>query len=122
MKKILVVDDNKEIGELIKDKLTMNNYEVSTAISGQQALGFCRTLKPDLILLDIAMPVMDGYQTAKEIRKIPEIKDVPILFLTGKDIEETSIIEHCRGLKNCGYVPKLFTLKELLDKIKEVVG
>jgi DNA-binding response OmpR family regulator len=122
MKKILVVDDNKEIGELIKDKLTMNNYEVSTALSGQQALELCKTSKPDLILLDIAMPVMDGYQTANELRKISEIKDIPILFLTGKDIEEASIIEHCGGLKNCGYVPKLFTLKELIEKIKEVVG
>ncbi|MCM8789611.1 MAG: response regulator [Candidatus Omnitrophica bacterium] len=122
MKKILVVDDNKEIAELIKDKLIMNNYEVSTATSGQNALELCKALKPDLILLDIAMPVMDGYQTAKELREISEIDDTPILFLTGKDLEETSIIAHCKSLKNCGYVPKLFTLKELLEKIKEVVG
>ncbi|MFH1355464.1 MAG: response regulator [Candidatus Omnitrophota bacterium] len=122
MNRILVVDDDQGIRDLIKEKLEKSQYKVITASSGQEALVVYKTNRPDLIMLDIAMPGIDGYQTAIELRKDPKLQDVPILFLTGKDIQEDSIIEHCKGIENCGYVPKIFTLEQLLDKIKEIIG
>jgi len=119
MRRILVVDDEESIRELIKEKLEQSKYEVTTVASGKEVLDIYKTSQPDLILMDIAMPEMDGYQTAEELRKDPEAQNIPILFLTGKDLEEESIIERCKGIAKCGYIPKMFTLEEMLDRIKE---
>jgi len=122
MKKILVVDDEKEIRELIKERLTQSDYAVMTASDGQEAVIIAEANQPDLILLDIAMPKMDGYQTSEKLRKDSKTKNIPILFLTGKDLGDHGIMEHCNSLGACGYIPKLSSLKELLEKIQEIVG
>ncbi len=122
MKKILVVDDEKEIRDLIKERLTQGGYTVMTAASGYEALIICKTSPPDLVLLDIAMPEMDGYATCENLRKDAKTKDIPVLFLTGKDLEAEGINERCQALGAKGHVSKLSTLKGLTDKIKEVLG
>ena len=122
MKKILVVDDEKEIRDLVKERLTQNNYEVLTAANGREALDICKTQIPDLILLDIVMPEMDGYITCEKIRNDKSTKDIPVLFLTGKDLHHHGIIERCKNLFVQGYISKLTTLKDLLKKIEEIVG
>jgi CheY-like chemotaxis protein len=121
MKKILVVDDEVEVRELIKAGLDKTEYATLVAASGADALGICKTDKPDLILLDIAMPVMDGYQVCEQLKQDPQTKDIPVLFLTGKDLDPRGIIERYQSLGACGYIPKPSTLKELLDKIQEVL-
>ncbi len=121
-KKILIVDDEKEIRDLLKDKLTKDKYTVKTAANGQEALAMCRINPPDLVLLDIAMREMDGYQTCEKLKEDPKTKDIPVLFLTGKDLEPKAIVERCKNLGAFGHISKLSTLKDLLEKIKEVIG
>lgn len=122
MKKILIVDDEKEIRELIRKKLEQNNYTGLIASSGQEALDICKTAKPDLVLLDIAMSGMDGYLTCEKLKEDKSTRDIPVLFLTAKEFNPESIIERYKNLGACGYIPKPSTLEELLKKIKEIIG
>jgi CheY-like chemotaxis protein len=122
MKKILVVDDEADVRDLIKAGLNKTKYTIQTAASGMEALDICKTDKPDLILLDIAMPMMDGYQVCEKLKQDRETSDIPVLFLTGKDLDPRRIIERYEKLGACGYIPKPSTLKELVDKIQEILG
>ena len=122
MKKVLIVDDEEEIRELLKKKLGQNKYEAITASGGQEALDICKTDKPDLILLDIAMPLMDGYETCEKLKQDKATRDIPVLFLTAKDLNPQAAIERCQSLGASGYLPKPSTIKELLDKIEEIIG
>jgi CheY-like chemotaxis protein len=121
MKKILVVDDEKGIRELIKDRLSQNKFEVILAQDAKEALSICKTNPPDLILLDIAMPEIDGYEVCRQLKQDKNTKDIPVIFLTGKDLEPEGILDHCRDLSAAGYISKLSTLKELLEKVKEAI-
>lgn len=121
MKKILVVDDEKGIRDLLKEALMKDKFSVITVASGQEAIVMAKKDKPHLILLDIAMPGMDGYATCEALQKDPETKDIRVLFLTGKDLDEQSVIERCQTLCSAGYISKLSSLKELLEKVKEAL-
>jgi CheY-like chemotaxis protein len=122
MKKILVVDDEDDIRQILKKKLEQNGFVAQAASSGSEALAICKTDKPDLILLDIAMPEMDGYQTCEKLKQDKSTRDIPVLFLTAKDLEPKSIYEHYEKLGAAGYMPKPSVLQDLLKKIKEIIG
>ncbi len=122
MKKIMVVDDEDNIRDLLKEKLQKSKFTVMVASSGEEALAICKNETPDLLLLDIAMPGMDGYQMCEKLRLDHKTKDIPVLFLTGKELAPEGVIEHCRSLGVRGHISKLTTLKELLSKIEEIVG
>ena len=122
MKKILIVDDEEEIRELIKKRLEQNKYTALTASNGAEALIISKTAKPDLILLDIAMPGMDGYETCEKLKQSKDTNDIPVLFLTAKDLEPGSIIERYKNLAAYGYIAKPSTFGELFEKIKEIIG
>jgi CheY-like chemotaxis protein len=121
MKKILVVDDQKEIRDLLKEKLVKEKFFVATASNGEEAISVSKNSKPDLILLDIGMPKMDGYLTCEKLKEDPLLATIPVLFLTGKDLDPESVVEHCQELSAAGYISKLSSLKELLEKIREVL-
>lgn len=121
MKKVLIVDDQKEIRDLLRDKLA-GNYEALTASSGKEAIAICLKEMPDLVLLDIAMAEMDGYTTCEKLKAERKTKKIPVMFLTGKDLDPQGILERSSELCAIGAVSKLSTLKELLEKIKEVIG
>lgn len=122
MKKILIVDDEEEIREIVKKKLEQKQFEALTASGGEEALSICKARKPDLVLLDIAMPGLDGYQTCEKLKQDKDTRDIPVLFLTAKDLEPGSIVERYRGLGAVGYLPKPSTFDELLGKINEIIG
>ena len=122
MKKILIVDDEEEIRELLKKKLEQNQYEAQSASGGEEALDICKNNKPDLVLLDIAMPGMDGYQTCERLKQDRATRDIPVLFLTAKDLEPQAAVERYESLGASGYLPKPSSIKELLDKIGEIIG
>ena len=121
MKKILIVDDEQDIRELLKKRLEQNKFIAITAADGQEVLDICKTNKPDLVLLDIAMPEMDGYETCEKLKQDKETSGIPVLFLTAKDLEPESVIQRCKDMGAYGYLPKTSTFQELLEKIKEIL-
>ena len=116
MKKILVVDDEKPISDIVKFNLTKEGYEVFTAYDGEEALEKVEEVNPDLILLDIDMPQMDGYETLEEIKKISGCELIPIIFLTGFSEMDYEV----RGLKAgaVDYIVKPFAKEILLARVE----
>ena len=122
MKKILVVDDEEELRELLKKKLEQSQFEVAVASSGEEALQICGTQKVDLVLLDIAMPGMDGYQTCEKLKQDKVTQNIPVLFLTAKELDPQGLEQRYSQLGASGWLPKPSTFSELLSKIEEVIG
>ena len=116
MKTILVVDDNASIRTLVRDYLTEQGMRVVTADNGQNALYTARQEKPDLILLDIMMPEMDGYQFVTAYRKE---NDAPIILLTAKLEENDKVLGLELGADD--YITKPFGMRELLARIRAVL-
>ncbi|MBU1124983.1 MAG: response regulator [Candidatus Omnitrophica bacterium] len=121
MKRILIADDEPDMQDLLKQRLEFNHYEVVGASNGEEVLKACEESAIDLVLLDIAMPRLDGYETCKRLKSNEKTKDIPVFFLTGKDLAPDGIIERCQELDACGYFPKPYDVKELLRKIAEVI-
>ena len=113
---ILVVDDETRIARMIRMNLEHDGYEVIEAYSGQQALDMVRSRMPNLVILDVMMPGLDGYETLQILR---EISQVPLIMLTAKGEEEDRI----RGLELGAddYVTKPFSPRELMSRVKAVL-
>ena len=107
MKKILVVDDERPISDIIKFNLTKEGYEVVTAFDGREALEQFEAKKPDLVILDLMLPELDGLEVAKEIRKTSH---TPIIMLSAKDSEFDKVIGLEIGADD--YVTKPFSNRE----------
>ena len=115
--RLLVVDDEPNILELLSVSLRFSGFEVHTASNGQQALTRARSLKPDLLVLDVMMPELDGFEVVRRLRG--EGSRAPVLFLTAKDGTEDKV----RGLTLGGddYVTKPFSLEEVVARIRAVL-
>jgi two-component system alkaline phosphatase synthesis response regulator PhoP len=113
--KILVVDDEADLVSTVQYRLKWYHYEVITATNGKEGLEKAVNEKPDLILLDISMPVMNGQEMLEHLRKHPDLKDTPVIMFTAlceaKDIATASSY----GISD--YVTKPFDFTELLEKI-----
>ena len=112
-KKILVVDDESAILQTLRFNLERNGYAVCTAGDGRSAVALASTEKPDLVILDIMLPVLDGIEACKEIRKS---SGVPIIMLTAKDQEFDKVLALELGADD--YVTKPFALGEFLARVK----
>lgn len=113
-KKILTIDDEPAFTNLVDQVLTQKGYQVLKASDGQEALRLLFAHKPDLVLLDVVMPKMDGWQTLSRIR---ELSDIPIIIVTGKRTDEEDIV---RGL-DCGaddYLLKPVRNRELVARVQ----
>ena len=115
--RVLVVDDEPNIADVISMALKYNDFEVATAGDGNQALDQVADFRPDLIVLDVMMPGLDGFQVAKRLAE--RSADVPILFLTARDTTDDKI----RGLTIGGddYMTKPFSVEELIARIKVIL-
>jgi DNA-binding response OmpR family regulator len=119
-KKVLIVDDELSILVPLKFLLEKNNYRVDLAQSGKDALEKITLSKPDLILLDIMLPDLDGYEIFQMIRENPEWDDIKVIYLSAKNRD----VDIAKGL-NLGvdaYVTKPFSNTELLEKIRTLVS
>jgi DNA-binding response OmpR family regulator len=114
--KILVVDDEPDAVELVEFNLTAAGYEVLTAADGKEALQKARTALPDLIVLDVMMPQVDGLEACKILRRDPATSAIPILMLTAKAAEIDRVLGLELGADD--YVTKPFSPRELVLRIK----
>ncbi len=118
--KILVIDDDPEITDIIQEFLNAHGYEVRLENSSVAGLEWAMSHRPDLILLDIMMPVMDGYEVCDALKKNKNTKDIPIIFLTGKDVKE----DNHKSFQVGGdmFIKKPFSMESLLEIIKIVLS
>ncbi len=117
--KILVIDDEPEITDIIETFLESAGYQVRSENSSTIGIERAKTFLPDLILLDIMMPLMDGYEICQELKKSGKTKNIPVVFLTGKDARS----DEGKSFKVGGvlYVKKPFSCERLLEIIKVVL-
>lgn len=117
-KKILVADDEPEIVDIVK-RMLEDEYEVITAYDGEEALRKAKKEKPDLILLDILMPKLDGWETLKKLKEDEELKNIPVSMLTALPLTPDDTKEKpIDKIEN--YIVKPFTKETLLKKIKDI--
>lgn len=121
-KKILITDDETDILAMLKKKLSESGYEASIAFTAEDCLELAKRELPDMILLDIVLPDMNGYEVAQKLKDNPETENIKILFTTGQDLEPRSIMDRCAELGAFDYLQKPFTLEELLKKIEDVLS
>jgi CheY-like chemotaxis protein len=119
-KKIMVVDDEKPLLILLKEVLENEGFKVITAESGMECLEKLKKVKPDIIIMDMMMPKMSGYDTIKKIRENPKTKDLKVVILTVSVIEEVSKFQ-LNKYKVLDYINKPFDIKEIVEKIKKYV-
>jgi DNA-binding response OmpR family regulator len=112
----LLADDDEAISSMMKQILMHSGYSVHLAINGEEALKMIYEIKPDLILLDINMPKMTGYQVCQKIRADPQLKHVPVLMLTVLDRKEELIKSLDAGADD--FINKPFNPEELMARVR----
>jgi DNA-binding response OmpR family regulator len=119
--KILVVDDEQAITDLLEYNLRQNGYQVVIARDGHAALRLARAEQPDLIVLDLMLPGPDGFDVCRELRRegAPALSGVPIIMLTARDEEVDRVVGLELGADD--YVTKPFSVRELMARVKAVL-
>lgn len=120
MPRILIVDDEPNIVLALELLMKREGYEIRTVGDGERAVEAAGTFRPDLILLDVMMPRMDGYEVCQRIRADPSLKDIVIVMLTAKGRE----VEREKGLALGAdlYITKPFSTREVVRKVKEMLA
>lgn len=113
--KILVVDDEADILELLKYNLSKEGYEVKTALDGIKAVDIAKSFVPDLIILDIMMPKQDGVETCRQVRELPELVNVFVIFLTARSEEYSEVAAFEMGADD--YITKPIKPRALVSRI-----
>jgi len=116
-KRILVVEDQEDNRQILRDLLANAGFEMIEAEDGQQALTQAAKHKPDLILMDIQLPLLDGYEATRRIKANPDLKDIPIIVVTSYALSGDEEKAHAAGCD--AYVAKPFSPRALLAKIRE---
>ena len=119
-RKILVVDDEPAIGRLVKMSLVVEGYDVRTVTSGFEALEEIEKQKPDLIVLDVSMPGMNGYEVCANLKSNPQTKSIRIVFLTA--LGNSGDAQRGFAVGGDDYIIKPFDPDELLAKVREIIG
>ncbi len=119
MSKVLIVDDSPTETHIYKTMLEKNNFDVVTASSGEEGVKMSRSEKPDLILMDVVMPGMNGFQATRVISKEEKTAHIPIIIITTKDQETDKVWGLRQGAK--GYIVKPVKEKDLLANINQFI-
>jgi two-component system alkaline phosphatase synthesis response regulator PhoP len=120
MGKILVVDDEVYILHILDFSLGAEGFEVITANNGELAIEKAKQEKPDLIVLDIMMPVVDGYETCRRLKRESETKNIPVVLLTAKGRDVDKRLGYEVGAVD--YIVKPFSPNRLIERIQEILG
>ena len=114
---ILVVEDQADSRQIIRDMLAPTDYEIIEAENGEQALAAIAKQRPDLILMDIQLPIMDGYTATRRIKADPALQSIPIIAVTSYALDGEAKIAKAAGCDD--YVPKPYSPREPLAKIRQ---
>ncbi|MCS7225023.1 MAG: response regulator [Armatimonadetes bacterium] len=117
-KRILVVDDERHIVRLVQVNLERHGYQVLTAYDGVECLEKARSDKPDLIVLDVMMPRLDGFQALQQLKDDPQTKDIPVIMLTARAQDRDVLAGYTYGADL--YLTKPFNPLELISLVKRV--
>jgi CheY-like chemotaxis protein len=120
MKKVLIVDDEPDLLKVVSFRLKKAGYEVVTAVDGKIAIDLIAGSRPDLVLLDLRMPVMDGAEFCAKIKSDETLKGIPIILLTASS--GGKIAEKAKELKVDDYLVKPFDCNMLLGKVQKLIG
>ena len=115
--RILVVEDTEDNRQIIRDLLSSVGYELIEAMDGLEGVALAQSHQPDLILMDIQLPEIDGYEATRRIRAIPELARVPIIAVTSYALSGDEAKTRAAGCD--GYVAKPFSPRQLLAKVRE---
>jgi two-component system, cell cycle response regulator DivK len=116
-KRILVVEDQPDNRQIIRDMLAPTDYEITEVESGEEALTAIAKQRPDLILMDIQLPIMDGYTATRKIRADPALGSIPIIAVTSYALSGEEKKARAAGCDD--YVPKPFSPRQLLAKTRQ---
>jgi len=119
-KLVLCIDDDQDMLDLMRLILTRRGYDVLRARGGSLALEILATKKPDVILLDVMMPEMDGWEVLQRIKTNPSIQHIPVIFVTAK-AESVDKVLGLQIAKVADYIPKPFSPQELYERIEKVL-
>ncbi len=118
--RVLVVDDETDIVSTVKYRLEFCEFEVITAANGKEGLEKAANEKPDIILLDISMPVMNGHEMLERLKNSPDIKDIPVIVLSA--FSDAKDVAQAAKLGIADYVTKPFDFPDLMEKISKTLG
>jgi len=116
-KKILIIDDEQDLVDFVKIRLETNGYQVVSAYNGEEGIVTCVRENPDLVLLDILIPKIDGFKVCQALKKDPSTAGIPIIMLTAKD--RTEDIKSAKEVGADGYIIKPFDSATMLLSIKD---
>ena len=116
MTRILVVDDSPTEVHVLKTMLEKSGYQVATALSGEEGIKAAQAHKPDLILMDVVMPGINGFQATRELSTSPETAHIPVIIVTTKDQQTDKVWASRQGAKD--YIVKPVKENELLNSVK----
>jgi DNA-binding response OmpR family regulator len=119
-KRIVLAEDEPQIAKLVEFKLKKEGYQVTWKENGEEALKAIKEEKPDLILLDVMMPVMDGYEVLRQVKEDEGLKDIPVIMLTARAQERDVVKGIGSGAED--YITKPFHPAELLVRVKRILG
>jgi CheY-like chemotaxis protein len=119
-RKVAVVDDDREVRDWIRDSLVLKGYDVKVAANGLRLVSTLHVDRPDIILLDVMMSWIDGFELCRAIKQNPEFRDIPVVFMSGK----TAPADVERGLAAgaVDYFPKPIDIERLVDRVAELIG
>lgn len=119
-RKILIVDDDEEVLKLLTIRLKQEGFEIIAASNGEGCIKRSEEESPDLIVLDIVMPGMDGYSALKEMRRNPKTHDIPVIMLSGKEEEKVRDLFAFQHISD--YIEKPFELDDLVSRINKALN
>ena len=119
-KKILVVEDTEDNRQILRDLLSAAGYDLLEAVDGESGVALAGSDKPDLILMDIQLPVMDGYEATRRIKADPALRSIPVIAVTSYALSGDE--EKTRAAGCDGYIAKPYSPRQMLAKVREVLG